>query len=87
MIDSLFDWVNLFIEYKDYEIEDVVFKLLLIHIPTGAGGRRNAIIDPERSKSIIQLSNNFLLFILSHYQRVVNRELIYYFSSYSELTR
>jgi hypothetical protein len=25
MIDSLFDWVNLFIEYKDYDIEDVVF--------------------------------------------------------------
>jgi hypothetical protein len=57
MIDSLFDWVNLFIEYKDYDIEDVVFKLLLIHIPAGAGGRRNAIVDPERSKAMMHLSN------------------------------
>jgi hypothetical protein len=57
MIDPLFDWVNLFIEYKDCDIEDVVFKLLLIHIPTRAGGRRNAITDPERSKAMMHLSN------------------------------
>jgi hypothetical protein len=50
MIDSLFEWVDLFIEYKDYDIEDVVFKLLLIQIPTGAGGRRNAIVDANVAK-------------------------------------
>jgi hypothetical protein len=54
MIDSLFDRVNLFIEYKDNDIENVVFKLLLIHIP--AGGRRNAIVDPERSKAMMHSS-------------------------------
>jgi hypothetical protein len=35
----------------------------------------------------MQESVLFLLFIMSHYQHVFNLELIYYFSSYSGLTR
>src|SRR5580692_5591923 len=52
------EWVNYFMEYKDLDIEDVEFKLLVIDVPAGAGKRVNAIIDPEKKRSIIQIENH-----------------------------
>jgi len=37
MIAKLADWVILFIDYNDMEIEDIAIKLLKIEIPTGSG--------------------------------------------------
>ena len=37
MIAKLADWVILFIDYHDMDIEDITIKLLKIKIPTGCG--------------------------------------------------
>ena len=44
MIAKLADWVILFIDYHDMEIEDITIKLLKIEIPTGSGRTVNKII-------------------------------------------
>jgi len=56
MIEKLFDWVSLFINYQDMEIEDITFKLLKIEIPEGAG-KVNRIITVRRKRSIIEIVN------------------------------
>jgi len=50
MIAKLADWVILFIDYHDMEIEDITIKLLKIEIPTGTGKRVNKIIKPNFQK-------------------------------------
>jgi hypothetical protein len=56
IICRLSDWVNIFIDYYDMEIEDITFKLMTIEIPAGAG-RVNKIITTESKRSIIQVRN------------------------------
>ena len=56
IIGKLSEWVNLFIDYHDAEIEDITFRLLSIEIPKGEG-RVNTIITPESKRSIIQIKN------------------------------
>jgi hypothetical protein len=56
IICRLSDWVNIFIDYYDMEIEDITFKLMTIEIPAGAGGV-NKIITTESKRSIIQVRN------------------------------
>jgi hypothetical protein len=41
IICRLSDWVNVFIDYYDMEIEDITFKLMAIEIPAGAGRVNN----------------------------------------------
>ena len=55
MILKLSDWVILFIDYYDMKPEDLSFKLLNIHIPTGSGKRVNRIITVDSKRSIIQI--------------------------------
>ena len=57
MIEKLFDWVSLFINYQDMEIEDITFKLLKIEIPEGEG-RVNRIITVRGKHSIIEIVNS-----------------------------
>ena len=57
MISKLADWVILFIDYYDMKPEDLTFKLLSIHIPTGSGKRVNRIITVDSKRSIIQIRN------------------------------
>ena len=57
MIAKLADWVILFIDYQDMEIEDITIKLLKIEIPTGSGRRVNKIITVQSKRSIIQIRN------------------------------
>ena len=56
MIAKLADWIILFIDYHDMEIEDITIKLLKIEIPTGTG-RVNKIITVDSKHSIIQIRN------------------------------
>ena len=56
MIAKLVDWVILFIDYHDMDIEDITIKLLKIKIPQGAG-RVNRIITVGSKRSIIQIKN------------------------------
>ena len=56
MIAKLVDWVILFIDYHDMDIEDITIKLLKIKIPQGAG-RVNRIITVGSKRSIIQIRN------------------------------
>ena len=53
---KLAEWVNLFIDYYDMDIEDITFKLMSIEIPKGEG-RPNAVINAENKRSIIQIRN------------------------------
>jgi hypothetical protein len=53
-IYRLSDWVNVFIDYYDMEIEDITFKLMAIEIPAGAG-RVNKIITTESKRSLISV--------------------------------
>jgi len=53
MIAKLADWVILFIDYDNMEIEDITIKLLKITIPAGAG-RVNRIITVDGKRSIIR---------------------------------
>jgi len=57
MIEKLFNWVSLFIDYHDMEIEDITFKLLKIEIPEGAGKRVKRIITVRGKRSIIEIVN------------------------------
>ena len=57
MIAKLADWVILFIDYQDMEIEDITIKLLKIEIPTGSGRRVNKIITVHSKRSITQIRN------------------------------
>ena len=41
VIDMLTDWINKFIDYKDMDIEDVVFQVTKIEILQGFGRRCN----------------------------------------------
>ena len=50
----LADWVNLFVDYYDMNIEDLTFVLLAIDIPEGAGKRVNSIITVDSKRSIIK---------------------------------
>ena len=56
MIAKLADWVILFIDYDNMEIEDITIKLLQIKIPTGAG-RVNRKITVDGKRSIMQIRN------------------------------
>ena len=58
IIAKLVDWVILFIDYHDMDIEDITIKLLKIKVPTGSGGRVNRIITVDSKRSIIQIRNN-----------------------------
>ena len=58
MVARLADWVILFIDYQDMEIEDIAIKLLKIDIPTGSGRRVNKIITVNSKCSIIKIRNN-----------------------------
>ena len=51
------DWVSLFIDYYDMDIEDITFKLLAVEIPSGAG-RVNRIITVDCKRSIINVQNS-----------------------------
>ena len=55
MIAKLVDWVILFIDYHDMDIEDITIKLLKIEISTG--GRVNRIITVDNKRSIVQIRN------------------------------
>ena len=57
MIAKLADWVILFIDYHDMDIEDITIKLLKIKIPTGCGRKVNRIITVDSKHSIIQIRN------------------------------
>ena len=57
VIAKLADWVILFIDYQDMEIEDITIKLLKIEIPTGSGRTVNKIITVHRKRSIIHIRN------------------------------
>ena len=57
MIAKLADWVILFIDYQDMEIEDITIKLIKIEIPTGSGRTVNKIITVHSKRSIIQIRN------------------------------
>ena len=35
--DILTEWINKFIDYQDMNIEDVIFQVTKLEIPTGAG--------------------------------------------------
>jgi len=52
MIAKLVDWVILFIDYHDMDIEDITIKILKIKIPEGAG-EVNKIITVDSKRSII----------------------------------
>ena len=54
---KLSQWVNLFIDYYEMDIEDITFKLMAIEIPKGEGRRVNAVIDVQNKRSIIQVKN------------------------------
>jgi len=56
MIAQLVDWVILFIDYHDMDIEDITIKLLKIKIPQG-DGRVNRTITVGSKHSIIQIRN------------------------------
>ena len=58
MIEQLSEWVGLFTDYDDMDINDITFKLLKIEIPTGAGKRVNRIITVDDKRSIIQIRNS-----------------------------
>ena len=57
IINKLAEWVILFIDYDDMEIEDITIKLLKIEIPSGSGRRVNRIITVDSKHSIIQIKN------------------------------
>jgi len=57
MIEQLSDWVGMFTEYPDMEIEDITFKLLKTEISTGAGKRVNRITSVDDKRSIIKIIN------------------------------
>ena len=57
MIAKLVDWVILFIDYHDMDMEDITIKLLKIKIPTGCGRKVNRIITVDSKRSIIQIKN------------------------------
>ena len=57
MVARLADWVILFIDYQDMEIEDIAIKLLKIDIPPGSGRRVNKIITVNSKCSIIKIRN------------------------------
>ena len=56
IVDELSEWVQIFIDYHDMEIENVTFKLLTIELPKGAGKRVNSIVSLDK-KSIISVKN------------------------------
>jgi len=56
MIAKLVDWVRLFIDYHNMDIEDITIELLKIKIPMGAG-KVNRIITVDSKRSIIQTRN------------------------------
>ena len=56
IVDKLSEWVQLFMDYQDMDIENVTFKLLAIELPKGAG-RVNKLITPQGKKSIISITN------------------------------
>jgi len=58
MIEKISDWVGMFLDYHDMDIEDITFKLLKIEIPEGAGRRVNRIITANNKRSIIQIRNS-----------------------------
>ena len=58
MIARLADWVNLFVDYYDMNIEDLTFVLTAIEVPAGAGKRVNSIITVDSKRSIIKVENN-----------------------------
>ena len=62
MIAKLADWVILFIDYHDMDIEDITIKLLKIKISTGTGRRVNGIITVENKRSIIRIKNCIVCF-------------------------
>ena len=53
----LAEWVNYFIDYKDLQIGDIIFKLTAIELPTGAGRKVNAIVNLDNKRSITQINN------------------------------
>jgi len=55
MIEKLVDWVILFIDYHDMDIENINIKLLKIEIPIS--GRVNRIITVDSKRRIIQIKN------------------------------
>jgi len=57
IVNKLAEWVNLFIDYHDMDIEDITFKLMAIEVPAGAGKRVNAIVDAQSKRSIIRVVN------------------------------
>ena len=56
--DMLTNWVNYLIDYKDIDIEDVIFKVIAIKIPCGTGRKNNTIINLDVKRCIIQIKNN-----------------------------
>ena len=57
IIDIVTEWVNYFMDYKDMNIHDLIFKLTAVEIPQG-GKKPNSIINLDNKRSIIQISNN-----------------------------
>jgi len=57
MTEQLSDWVGMFTDYPDIEMEDITFKLLKTEIPTGAG-RVNRIITVDDKHCIIHIRDD-----------------------------
>ena len=53
----LAEWFNYFMDYKKFLIEEIIFKLTAIELPTGSGRKVNAIINLEDKRSITQINN------------------------------
>lgn len=57
MVLKVSEWVSLFIDYYDMNVEDISFKLLAVEIRSG-GRRVNSINTVEGKRSIIRLQNS-----------------------------
>src|SRR5271170_1812653 len=56
--DELLQIFDMFTEYPDFNINNIIFQSFSIDLPSGAGGRANRIIDTANSRCILRIKNN-----------------------------
>ena len=57
LLADLFNKLDQFMEYEDFNIEEILFTVVKFEEPTGAGSRVNKIISIKDKKSIIDVKN------------------------------
>ena len=55
---NLYNLLDQFMDYEDFDLEEIIFTVLKIEEPTGAGTRVNKIISIKDKRSIIEIKNN-----------------------------